>query len=40
MPIGHIEKNPEKLQEIYELGREQGEKYLEKVREFLKKDGK
>ena len=40
LPIGHIEKNPEKLQEIYELGREQGEKYLEKVREFLKKDGK
>lgn len=37
LPVGHIEKNPEKLWEIYNLGREQGEKYLEKVREFLQK---
>ncbi len=35
LPVNHIEKNPEKLWETYYLGREQGEKYLEKVREFL-----
>jgi predicted patatin/cPLA2 family phospholipase len=38
LPVNHVEKNPDKLWETYYLGREQGEKYLDKVREFLAKE--
>ena len=36
LPVGHIEKNPDKLWETYHLGREQGEKNFERVKSFLK----
>ncbi len=36
LKIGKIEHNPERLQAVYDLGRAAGEKYLEKVKEFLK----
>lgn len=36
LEVGHLEKNPKKLQEAYDHGREVGEEYLEKVLEFLK----
>lgn len=35
LPVGHIAKNPDKLWETYQLGREQGEKNLERVKQFL-----
>ena len=36
LPIGRIEHNPDKLQTVYDIGRAAGEKYVEKVKEFLK----
>ncbi len=35
LPVGHVEKNPDKLKKVYELGREQGEEYLEQVKNFI-----
>lgn len=35
LPIGRIEKDPEKLKVVYELGRKVAEKQLEKIKEFL-----
>ncbi len=35
LPVGHIEKDPEKLRKVYELGRERGEEYLAQVKAFL-----
>lgn len=35
LPVGHIEKDPEKLRKVYELGRERGEEYLAQVETFL-----
>ena len=36
IPIGHICHNPEQMQAAYDMGREHGEKYLEKIRTFWK----
>ena len=36
IPIGHICHNPEQMQAAYDMGREHGEKYLEKIRNFWK----
>lgn len=35
--IGRIEKNPDKLQEVYDLGRKDGEAYLTELRKYLEK---
>lgn len=35
LPVGHIEKDPEKLRKVYELGRERGEEYLAQIKAFL-----
>ena len=35
LPVGHIEKDPEKLRKVYELGRERGAEYLAQVKAFL-----
>lgn len=36
LEIGRIEHNPDNLQRVYDIGRKAGEKYLDKVKEFLK----
>lgn len=36
IPIGHICHNPEQMQAAYDMGRDHGEKYLEKIRTFWK----
>ncbi|MBQ2764616.1 MAG: patatin family protein [Firmicutes bacterium] len=37
LPIGRVEHDPEKLRAVYEIGRETGEEYLEKVKQFIEK---
>ncbi len=37
LEIGRIEHNPDRLQAVYDLGRKAGEKYLQAVKEFIKK---
>lgn len=37
LPVGHLEKNPNKLRKTYNLGREVGEEYIAKVIDFLNK---
>lgn len=37
LPIGRIEHNPDNLQAVYDLGRKAGEKYLNDVKNFIKK---
>ena len=34
IPIGHISHNPDKMRHVYELGREVGERYIDKIKEF------
>lgn len=36
LPVGHIEHDPEVLQEVYRIGRKTGTEYLERVRDFIK----
>lgn len=36
LDIGRIEHNPDRLQAVYDVGRQVGEKYVEKVKAFLK----
>lgn len=36
LDIGRTEHDPEKMQKVYDLGRAAGEKYLNKVKEFIK----
>ena len=36
IPIGHICHNPEQMRTAYDMGRDHGEKYLEKIRTFWK----
>jgi len=36
IPIGHISHNPDKMRNVYELGRRDGEKYIERIRAFYK----
>lgn len=35
LPVGRIEKDPEKLKQAYEIGRKAGEKHLENVKNFI-----
>ena len=35
LPIGYIDKNPELIKETYEIGRNMGNRHLERVKEFL-----
>ncbi len=37
LPVGRIEKDPEKLCEAYDLGRAEAEKNIDKIKEFLTK---
>lgn len=37
LEIGSIEDNPNELERVYRIGRETGEKYLNKIKEFLLK---
>jgi len=34
LPIGYISHNPDEMQRIYDIGREAGNKYLERIKEF------
>lgn len=34
IPIGHISHDPEQMRRIYEIGRQVGERYIEKIKEF------
>ena len=36
LPVGKVEKNPEKLKKAYEIGRETAKKRLEEIKEYLK----
>ncbi len=36
LPVGHIEHNPDVLREVYRIGRNTANKYLDEVKEFLK----
>ena len=36
IPIGHISHNPDKMRHVYELGRRDGENYIERIRAFYK----
>lgn len=36
LEIGRIEHNPDTMQKVYDLGRAAGEKYLDKVKSFIK----
>ena len=36
LPVGRIEKDPEKLRTVYEIGRAEGERRLSEIVEFLK----
>ena len=34
IPIGHISHDPEQMRRVYEIGRQVGERYIEKIKEF------
>ena len=34
IPIGHISHAPEQMRRVYEIGRQVGERYIEKIKEF------
>jgi predicted patatin/cPLA2 family phospholipase len=34
LPIGHISHDPEEMQRVYDIGRETGEAYIEKIKAF------
>ena len=36
LPIGHISHDPEEMQRIYDIGRETGKKYIERIKAFFK----
>ena len=36
LPIGRLEKNPETLKAVYDLGRQEALEHLEKIKEYLK----
>ena len=35
LPIGHISHDPEEMQRIYDIGRETGKKYIERIKAFF-----
>ena len=38
LPIGRTEQNEEKMLRVYQLGRKEAEKHLNKIREFLNQE--
>lgn len=34
IPIGHVSHDPEEMQRVYEMGRQTGEQYINKIKEF------
>ena len=34
IPIGHISHDPEQMRRVYEIGRQVGERYIERIKEF------
>ena len=36
LPIGHISHDPDEMQRIYDIGREMGERYIEKIIDFYR----
>ena len=34
IPIGHISHDPEQMRRVYEMGRQTGERYIERIKEF------
>jgi predicted patatin/cPLA2 family phospholipase len=34
LPIGHISHDPEEMQHVYDIGREAGNKYIDRIKEF------
>jgi len=37
IPIGHISHDPEEMRHVYELGRQTGEQYIERIKDFFQK---
>jgi predicted patatin/cPLA2 family phospholipase len=35
IPIGHISHDPQEMQHVYQLGRNVGERYIERIKEFF-----
>ena len=38
IPIGHISHDPQQMRHVYELGRQVGERYIERIKEFYNKE--
>ena len=38
IPIGHISHDPQQMQRVYNLGREMGERYIDRIKEFYNKE--
>jgi predicted patatin/cPLA2 family phospholipase len=36
LPIGHISHNPDEMQRVYDIGRQTGIKYIERIKAFFK----
>ena len=36
LPIGHISHNPDEMQHVYDIGRQTGMKYIERIKAFFK----
>lgn len=36
IPIGHISHDPDQMRHVYELGRQDGERYIEQIKDFYK----
>jgi predicted patatin/cPLA2 family phospholipase len=34
LSIGHLSHNPDEMREVYRIGRETGEQYLERIKQF------
>ena len=36
LPIGHISHNPDEMQRVYDIGRQTGMKYIERIKAFFR----
>ena len=34
LPIGHISHDPEEMRQVYEIGREMGNRYIDRIKDF------
>jgi predicted patatin/cPLA2 family phospholipase len=34
LPIGHISHDPEEMKRVYQIGREMGDRYIERIKAF------